>query len=295
MHYFIVNPLSGSGKGTRYAEEIRCLLADKAQPFVMKITEYAGHATQLAEEICALPDCSVVVAVGGDGTFYEVLNGMDIRVPLGLIPSGTGNDFARALGLKSNCNGALQDILEGTPTPADYIDVNGIRSLNVVGTGFDVDLTYLAAKIHKHMKGAISFYIALLYTLVAFPFRSAKIIIDDQYELNAPIMLIAAANGKKYGGGLPIAPDAEIDDGFMDVVIIKKVPRWKIPALLIQFLKGKLLLIKEYVEFYRCKKVFCQLEKPLMLNVDGELVSSSPFTAQICAGALRIFRPFDKK
>lgn len=295
MHYFVVNPLSGAGKGARYGEEIKKLLEEKALPFVMRLTEYAGHATLLTKELCALPDCTALVAVGGDGTFGEVLNGMDLKIPLGLIPSGTGNDFGRTIGLRNECGAALEDVLHGQAAPADFIDVNGFRSLNVSGTGFDVDLSRVAFKLRKFIKGSVTYYISLLYTLLVFPFRPARIIVDGEKELHTPIMLVAAANGRKYGGGLPIAPQAEIDDGLMDLVIIKKVPRYKIPYLLLQFLKGKLLELTRYVEFYRCKTMECILEKEdIELNIDGELLSKTPMLAKICPGALQLIRPFDK-
>jgi len=295
MYYFIVNPLAGSKKGARYGQEIEHILSSKKIDHVLKLTEYAGHATILAKEFCAQEDCTTLIAVGGDGTFCEVLNGMDLKIPLGLMAAGTGNDFARSAGLNLECSPALNDILEGTPSFIDYIDINGWRSLNVSGTGFDVDLSLVAIRLKKHIKGAVSYYIALLYTLLNFPFRPAEIEIDGEKKFSTSIMLIAAANGKKYGGGLPIAPDAILNDGLMDVVIIRKLPRWKIPYLLIKFLGGKLLLITKYVDFYRCKSVSCSLKEPVLLNVDGELVSSTPFFAKVCTEELKLFMPFDKK
>lgn len=289
MLYFIVNALSGKGKGKETAQKIKAVLSEKKIAFRMVFTNAKEHAVELAREISKKDDCNGIIAVGGDGTFSEVLNGIDTRVPLGLISSGSGNDFMRTFAPRKSLEEQLQPILENKTRKIDYIEVNGKRSLNVAGTGFDVDILIREEKIRKILKGSLSYYTALVMTLFTIKFRNFKITIDDETELDEPCLIMAMANGRYFGGGMPISLDSSLDDGFMDLTVVKKVPFYVIPSLLIRFMKGTLKEAKKYVNVYKCTKIKGEVKPQVKINLDGELFDMPEFTAVLKKGELTVF------
>lgn len=288
MIYFIVNRLSGKGKGAEVAVRIEQYLENKNAAYQMVYTEYKAHAVELAARLCAKEDCSALVAVGGDGTFSEVLNGMDMRVPLGLIPAGTGNDFIRSVPAGKTLEEQLEAVLQNRMKPVDFIQVNERRSLNIAGTGFDVDILLRQAKLHRHISGPLSYFAALIITIFTLKFRRFIVTVDEQEVLDTPGLLLCAANGSHFGGGLPISLSSKTDDGVLDLVLVKKMPRLMIPYMLVQFLRGKLSKIKNYVELRRCKSIACTVTPPVDIQLDGELFSMPHFTCTLCPGGLKL-------
>lgn len=287
MIYFIVNRLSGKGKGAVVAERIVLYLREKKVAYQMVTTEYKAHAVKLAARLCAEKDCTALVAVGGDGTFSEVLNGMDLRIPLGLIPSGTGNDFIRSVSGGKTLEEQLDAVIQNRIRPVDFIQVNGRRSINIAGTGFDVDILLRQARLRRYFSGSFSYFAALFITVFTMNFRRFQVEIDGEERMDTPGLLLCAANGKYFGGGLPISLASEINDGMMELVLVKKMPRIMIPYMLVQFLRGKLLKIKKYVEFRRCRSIACSVEPRVDIQLDGELFDMPRFTCTLCAGGLK--------
>lgn len=290
MLYIIANPLSGGGKGKETAVLIEKELNRRNVPHILKYTEYRGHAVELARQ-AALSEAEAIAALGGDGTFFEVINGItDTDKPLGLISAGTGNDFIRSALISSDPLKALDIILSGKTRRIDCINVNGTRCLNVAGTGLDVDILMRANKYRSRFKGGLSYYLALFVSLATFPFRRFTFIADGGEERVEEAVMVSLANGRTCGGGLKVAPEALLDDQYIDFVIIKRCPRIKIPFLLAKFLKGKLLELKN-VELHRCKTLKLNVEPSLPINVDGELLNTLPLEAQIIPQAISIFTP----
>ncbi|MBO7275472.1 MAG: diacylglycerol kinase family lipid kinase [Clostridia bacterium] len=289
MIYFIINPLAGGGNGNSAKSVIEDILKDCPLEYKLYESKYQGHAIELARELSNLPDCTGLVAVGGDGTFSEVLNGMNTAVPLGLIPCGTGNDFACGAGISKDISNALQAITSGNTAPMDFITVGDRRCLNITGTGFDVDILAREARYRKKLKTKYTYYLALIATIFSIKFRRLKAVIDDQTVIDRDILIMVAANGRFFGGGMPMVPSAVTNDGIMDVLIVKKVPYIVIPKLLICFLKGNIEEQTKYVDIYRCKKVSCEVEGSTDIEVDGEVVSLLPAEIKIHSGELRVF------
>lgn len=291
MIYIIANAFSGKGKGDECLKKVYNYLNERDADYVSFVSEYAGHSTKLAQVASAQPDCELIVAVGGDGTLNEVVSGMDLSVPVAFIPAGTGNDFVKGAGLPTKTEEILDLALSGSIGAVDVMVVNGRRCLNVAGSGFDVNVLLTEDKIRKFLPGKISYMIALLVSLICFKFSKITISVDGEAERDMPILLLAAANGKFYGGGMPISPGANIDDGYMDLVIIKKLPRYKIPYLFIKFFAEKLMEVKKYVEFCHCKKVSFTIFPKLPVNVDGELIPVEETTIEILPRSLRVVSP----
>lgn len=271
MIYIIANCLSGSGKGAACLKKAEEILTAHGAEFKTLITQYAGHGSALAKQACADIRCRRVIAIGGDGTFSEVLNGLDLSVPIAFVPAGTGNDFVRGADLTFDTESAVLAALEGQVKLCDILSVNGKRCINVAGTGFDVNILLHEQKIRKVYKGKLSYMLALLRALAKLEFTDVEYSIDGGQSEKCSVLLLAAANGKYYGGGLPICLDADCADGYIDLVIIKKLPRSAVPNVLYNFLKGKLARMTKYVEIHRCKSLALNTTASLPVNIDGEL------------------------
>ena len=293
MHYLIIaNEFSGTDKGHKVLLEVENYLKDKSIEFTTWKTQYATHATELARNAISQNHKDIIV-VGGDGTFNEVINGIDLNnckdIRLGLVPSGSGNDFVRNTNIKGSTNQILDYILNSEPSLVDCCTVNGAPFMNICGFGLDVDLIVRQAKIKKIFKGKISYYVALLVTLFNIKFKEVTYAIDDNEPIKSKILLIAVANGSTYGGGLPVTPIAKIQDGILDVCVINKMSRFKIPYLLFKFLKGTHIKEKKYVNYYKCKKVCVECDSDSPLNIDGELLLHTPCVFEIIPKCVNIY------
>ncbi|MBR2861684.1 MAG: diacylglycerol kinase family lipid kinase [Clostridia bacterium] len=289
MLYFIVNALSGKGKGAETAENIKTILEEKGVDFQMHFTSAPLHAITLAKELSQKSDCEGVVAVGGDGTFSEVLNGIELNVPLGVVSSGSGNDFMRTFAPNKTVAEQLQPIIENKTKRIDYIQVNDMRCLNVSGTGFDVDILLRERKLRKVISGSLSYYASLIITLFTLKFRRFRLKIDDSISIDEPCLIVALANGRYFGGGMPVSLDSEIDDGFMDLLLVKKLPFYRIPDVLLRFLQGKIKTVKKYVDIYRCRKVEGSVNPLVEFQLDGELHSIPSFRVELKDSAISVF------
>lgn len=289
MIYFILNAIAGGGKGAEAKKVLETALLEYSGRYEIHETEYPKHAIKLASELTALPDCDGIVAIGGDGTFSEVLNGMDISKPLGLIPCGTGNDFAHGAGIGNDIASSLKSIFDGNTAPIDYIQVGDRRCLNITGTGFDVDILAREARYRKKWKSKLTYYAALLVSILSIKFRRVHLKIDDSIVIDTDMLIMVAANGKYFGGGMPMVPSAITNDGFMDVLLVNRLPWYAIPKLLLCFLNGKIESQKKYVSVYHCKKVECKVENSNDIEMDGEVSQSLPATIEIRTNELRLF------
>ena len=289
MLYFIVNKLSGKGKGKETAEKIVACLNEKNIEFKMVETKKPKHAIELAQEISLKEDCTGIVAVGGDGTFSEVLNGIQKDVPIGFISSGSGNDFLRTFAPKRDFEQQLNAVICGNTKKIDYIQINEKRSLNVAGTGFDVDILLLESKLRKFLSGSFCYYTALIITLFTLQFRNFTIKIDDKTEISEDCLIMSLANGKYFGGGMPISLDSRLDDGVMDLILITKLPFYHIPRVLIKFMKGRLQEETRFVKTYRCKKVECSVKPEVQMQTDGEIHFMPSFKAELIKNGLTVF------
>ncbi len=287
MIYIIANELSGKGKGAESLKKVKEALNARGEEYITLISEYSGHSTELAKQACEENDCTLVMAIGGDGTFSEVLSGMDLSVPISFVPAGTGNDFAAGAEFSSDVEEAVSYALSGGVAEFDILDVNGRRCLNIAGTGFDVNVLLLEEKVRRFIRHKISYKIALFLSLVSLKFTEIELKVDEGEKRKLSVLLIAAANGKYYGGGMPISLDARCDDGFIDLVVIKKLPRIKIPYIFLRFFQGRLKEVTKYVEIHRCKKVEFSTTDRLPVNIDGELLTGDEITVEVMPKALR--------
>lgn len=289
MAYVIIcNPASGRGKTEKRLKSLENYLAARGAEYRLRITNAKGEASRFASEFSAGED--VLVCMGGDGTLHEVLNGLrePSAVRLGIIPCGTGNDFAKAIGLPLNhVEEAMQLILEGQALATDYISLNGIRSLNVAGMGIDVEVLERCERA-KLIKGRVRYYLSLISSLIRLKWKHFTVCTDGVCHEHTA-MITAVCNGNYIGGGMMISPESLTDDGKLHVIIVNKMPRYKMPRALIGFLNGRLLELP-FVSSYVCEQANFVTDSKPVLNADGELIRAERFDCSIVKSGIQIFR-----
>lgn len=287
MYNFIVNTDSKSGKKCR--DVIESELEKRGVDYRIFLPECADQAKIIARQLCEEGETEII-AVGGDGTFHQVLNGIiDVeKVNLGVIPCGTGNDFAKKLGFSSKDPVRCLDIiLNGECKKTDFLVIDGLRCLNVLGAGIDVDVL----KRYSEMpgRGKIRYYISLVISLIKFkPYKIKVRIGEREEEHNA--LIAACANGSFFGGGIPIAPQAEIDDGKIDVMIADCIRKIDILPMLIKLMKGK-ILDTGVAELIRAEEVEIIPSEPCAIQIDGEIYENLDFKVKIVKDKLKVYRP----
>lgn len=294
LYHFIVNLTAGKGKTKKAVEQIEEYLKEKGVPYAMHESRYPGNAIELARSLSA--ENVNIVAVGGDGTFNEILNGIDIeKAVLGFIPAGVGNDFARTAGMSGKPLEALEDILKGRIVNADYINVgseeNMRRCLNVAGTGLDIDV--LQRFDRKNGKTKLQYYTSLVASLFKFKGYDIEMTLDGETTSHNAFLAVAA-NGQYFGGGMKVSPDSDIYDGKLDVVLIHMTKRRKIPGMLIKFLQGKHLGLA-VTKAYKADSVRIKCLQNDFVDIDGELLRGLDFTASVVPGGLKMFAPSSKE
>ncbi len=270
MIALIVNPTAGNGRSMATCEAVCKRLDDRGVPYELHKTTHPTHATQIAREAAAR-GIDTVIAIGGDGTVTETAVGLHgTKTALGIIPSGTGNDFIKTAGIPADWEAALDLILTKPARPVDSGVINDRIFINVCGAGFDVMTLDFAEKAKKYVRGLLPYLYGVLRAIIAFKPVQMHIQIGDGTVLDGKYMIFSIANGRYFGGGIPIAPLAAVTDGLLDVLIVDAVPRWKLPAYLVPLMMGKL---------YKCKVSHryltdrCRIASPGMrMQLDGEII-----------------------
>lgn len=290
-HIFIINPKAGKGRALQLIPYIKKYFEDKADEVIIRVTEYAGHATEIAKGYSSVEECRIY-SVGGDGTVNEVVNGIvGTQSALGVIPLGSGNDFIRSITPTYDINSILQSTINGVEKYIDLAKANDKYFINISSIGFDADVVFNADKFKKvpGITGSMAYVISIIYTILKKKISKIKINIDDkEIELNA--LLVAIANGRFYGGGMLAAPEAKLDDGLFDICLISEVGRFKILRLFPKYIKGQHGQLKE-VQFLRGKKVKIKSNEELRLNIDGEIFSCCTIAFEIIESGIRVIIP----
>ena len=288
-HALIVNPVAGAGYALRVTEKLEAFLRAGNHSYRVFRTERPHHATELAAALSRDPEAADVISVGGDGTAFEVAGGLaGTEKPFGIIPAGTGNDFIKSAGIPKDPEEALQAVLRGKSGPVDLGRLNEGSFLNVCGTGFDVTVLDYAESLKKKYRGLLPYFLGLLKAVAHYRPVRLKLRVDGREE-EGEYLICSVANGRFIGGGIPICPEANITDGRLDVVLVRNVPRWRIPLYLPGLMMGRVLRFR-ITRHCRAEQVFLE-GKDLRVNVDGEIFSMDRAAFGIRPGVLRLIRP----
>lgn len=268
---FIINPASGKRK----KQDISNLIHEKidADRFEINIsyTESPGHASRLSKKAVD-SGVDVIVAVGGDGTINEVASEMiNSEVILGIIPGGSGNGLARHLGIPHDVPKALTLINECHSTKIDTAQVNGMPFVSIAGTGFDALVAKKFAK--SQQRGFIAYFNIVTQYYFKYKPRKYKLLFDDHPSITLRALFISFANSNQFGYNTTIAPNAKLNDGKLDICIVKKPELIEIPVI------ANLLLLKridksEHVSIIQSSGLVVKRKKKSMVNIDGEPVKT---------------------
>jgi len=281
---FIVNPVAGRKNSFKIWNGIRSHID---YPYEYIFTKAPGDATNIAK-VAVKQGFKRIVAVGGDGTVSEVVNGIaESQVELGIIPSGSGNDFIKALNIPENPIDALTVIKNGCIKEVDLGKYDKGYFINVAGAGFDAETLNTNQNL-KLFKGSLAYVASVILTLMKYAPRKAKIVIDGKTYYRK-LWLAVVANGQYIGGGMKISPDATIDDGVFDVCLVNEISRFEIIRFLPRVFNGSHKQHKAF-EVIKGKKVEIKFDTPTMVQTDGEIIGYCPITFSIIPKAIKVIR-----
>ncbi|MEH6948488.1 diacylglycerol kinase [Peribacillus sp. Hz7] len=272
----IYNPTSGREAMKKSLPEVLARLEAAGYEASCHMTTGEGDATRAAE-IAIERGYDVVIAAGGDGTIYEVVNGLaraEKRPKLGIIPTGTTNDFARALHLPKSIEGAADIIADGHTMPIDIGKMNDKYFINIAGGGRLTELTYEVPSKLKTMLGQLAYYIKGIEMLPSF--KASEVTIEYDGKLfEGEIMLFLVANTNSVGGFEKLAPDASLNDGMFTLLILKKANLADFVRIVTLAIRGEHVHDKNVI-YVKANRIKVTTKEKMMLNLDGEFGGVTP-------------------
>jgi lipid kinase YegS len=249
---------------------------DKGHSIDPRVTWEPGDAERFAREGAAL-GVNAVVALGGDGTVNEVVNGLaGSAVPLGIIPVGTANDFARQAGIPDDPDHAMDVILQRKPVLIDCGELNGRRFLNVSTGGMGAEATAETPPDAKESLGPLAYAITGVRKFADLKPLSVHFT-GPEFDVQCRCLMFAVGNARVTGGGTRVTPRAHVDDGLLDVCIVEARPRTDFARLLLRVRKGE-HLGEPGVHYAQLPRLEVASRRPIMVNADGEPSTGRHFT-----------------
>jgi len=262
---FIINPISGGKKKDGVPELIKDTIDAGVMEPVIAFSDGVAHARVIASE--AIGKFDIVVAVGGDGTVNEVASAIvDTDTSLGIVPFGSGNGLSRFLGIPMDTRDAIKNLASGRTEIIDSARINGQPFFNMAGMGFDAHISEIFS--HGKKRGFISYIKSSIKEVVGYQPQNYHLDIDGKkYDYKA--FMLSIANSSQYGNNVHISPKASLQDGFLDVCVIKPFPLWRFPEMSMRMLI-KATESSKYVEIIRGKQILIKREHTGPIHLDGE-------------------------
>ena len=294
----LVNPAAGRGRAARVRPAVEEFLRGQGAQAVFA-EAISGSDTQRRAREAAAAGYTHIVALGGDGTFHQILNGaFGQDVVLGLIPAGGGNDIARALDLPADPIAAAHSLLRA---PARAVDVLRVRSANAPetlyiaagGLGLDAEAARLANGRYRQLPGILRYIAAALAAFRGFRPFVLELEVDGA-RTSATALLIAVANSPSYGSGVIVAPSAQLDDGWMDLMFVAPL-NWT------QILDGLMLALRTgdirwpEITRMRAQRVRLSADRSALFHGDGEILAEVPVEIELLPQAVRVVAPAKKR
>ena len=294
----IVNPTSGGETAVDHLPMMTARLREAFADLDVVVTEAEGDAEKAGRRAVVDGRERVFVA-GGDGTLNEVLNGIAAAdglgaTTLGVIPLGTGNDFATAAGIPAEPEDAIARLLAGHAHPIDVGRVNGRCFLNVSAGGFIAEVSEAVPSKLKTVLGKLAYLVGGAQVLLEFEPLQVELTAETEGAPDVPrtmsLHTFAVCNSRLIGGGRLIAPHASIDDGWLDVCLIQAMPTVEFLALLRRVSDGD-HLEDERVAYFRARSLELAFDRRIAINTDGEVREAEHCRYDVLPGALRVLLP----
>lgn len=288
MYHLIVKSKQDDKKAEGKIKAVSDIFERAGKELKVHLTAHAGHAKEIAASLTQGGQFAHLIAMGGDGTLHEVLNGIEDveQCTLGLIPYGTGNDFAATVKIPQEVTAAAEIIAFRAPQTIDYIELSdGLRSINAVGAGIDVDV------LKRRNATGKSYFKAFKESLFRFKGVNCKISVDGGEPIEQNCLIACLGNGKQFGSGIKLFPDAEVDDGYMNLFFIKCLSRFKTFVAFARLMAGKANKIKEATNVL-CKSasvVYTDGDTPI--QAEGEIYENRLLNAKVISNRLKFYLP----
>jgi diacylglycerol kinase (ATP) len=284
---FLVNPKAGRGLSAANFDRLRMMASRAGAGFVV-----SRNAADLGEQArrAAADGVERLLVAGGDGTMHHAIQGLaQTSCALGVIPVGTGNDLSGTLKIPPDLDVAVQRGLTGTIRPIDLIRVGETYSVSYLGVGFDSEAAEFANQV-KILKGPLIYPYSVIHTLATFQPPSMRIV-HDEGVFEGRVMFTTLASLPRFGGGMQIAPQAKIDDGLLDLVIVREISRRALLAVFPKVYSGKHVGHPACL-FHRTRRAEITIDRPMTLYGGGEpvrpMAAGEAVTAEVVPGSLSV-------
>lgn len=280
----IMNPIAGRGRALKAKPEILKALLEYDTEFHLEETKGPHHATELARQAVEAGFDLIIVA-GGDGTLNQIVNGLEgKKVPIGVLPLGTGNDFAAALKIPRDPGTALRQIMGGEIQKIDLCRVNQRYFVSSVGVGFDGEVAFHVNQGFQKLRGKAAYLCSVFKTLFSYQSRRIKLNVDGLVmEFNS--LLVAVTNSPTYGGGFKINPEALVNDGHLDVCAVQHMQIPEILCCLPMLMPGWHRNLKK-VRMLKGRQITLESDHPFHYQLDGEVFTDKTLRFTIFPQAL---------
>lgn len=296
-YYFIINPEAGHGKGKDMIPQVQKVLDGRGISYQIYMTRYPGDAEEFVREKAEKGKPSRFYVCGGDGTLHEAFNGAYgfPNASVGLIPTGTGNDFVKNFTRKGSFFN-IEAQINGWELPIDLIRVNDKLAVNMINVGFDCEVVVEASKLKKYplIRGPLAYWGGLCKRFCEPMGQEIEITDGDGLLLSGEFLLCTIANGSYCGGAFRSSPYAEIDDGLMDFGGIQTFSRMSLLKMLPSYQNGTYLEKmqgKKGLYFKRCKRLSLRSRDPLFASIDGEIICFTDLEMEVEKKAARFILP----
>jgi YegS/Rv2252/BmrU family lipid kinase len=290
--FLILNPTAGRYKGTKAIQKAAPLLENRGIQCEVRVSKFPGHAVQLAQNFDHAK-YEGIVAVGGDGTLFEVLNGVlkkthHFDLPIGQIPVGTGNSFIKDLGIHS-IEDAVDKIAGGKTKKVDvgFFQYPGGENyfINLLGTGFVANVAHRAGK-YKSL-GSLSYVLGVFEEVARLKPVPLEMTIDGNVY-HRDYIFTEICNSTKTGGNMIMAPDAKIDDGFLDIILLNDISKYNLLKVFPQIFKGT-HIHDSHAEIFKGREIKIVTETPQRLTPDGEILGTTAIKVSIFPSHINMF------
>ena len=282
----LMNPTSAGGKAQRLLPEVRAALGSAGAESTVVPTRDLPHAAAAARD--ATERGETVVALGGDGLVGALAAALKGSAPLGVLPGGRGNDFARALGISQDIVPACRTLLDGTERALDLGEANGRSFACIASVGFDSDANRIANEA-RIIRGNLVYAWGAIRALIAWKPARFEVSLDGR-EVAFEGYTVAVANSAYYGGGMKVAPAADPADGLLDVIFVKHTSKFRFLRNLPKVFAGTHVELDE-IEAHRAREVVVRADRQFDVYADGDPITTLPTTVKLVPGALRVIAP----